>query len=174
MGAVQSPRLDIQLRNTTVWARSHFTRRLKDNERRDGCEVSGWRLSSCRGINRWEWCLGVGAAQEQTDVEGFPVVLWGRSNLHLWLCLHLLLSFYFSKYSTRPVDRHWKMNVLVSPADRTLSLGLQCGEHHNDGIVPGWSLDEPPELIPVHTDHGTPGTPLHHLLHLLCQHVLQK
>ena len=58
------------------------------------------------------------------------------------------------------------------PADRTLPLRLQGSEHDDDRVVPGWGLDEATELVPVHPDDRTPGGPLHHLVNLLWQQIL--
>lgn len=38
------------------------------------------------------------------------------------------------------------------PADRTLPLRLQGGEHDDNGVVPGRGLDETAELVSVHAD----------------------
>lgn len=60
------------------------------------------------------------------------------------------------------------------PANGALPLGLQCCEHDNNGVIPGRSLNEAPELVAVHPYDRTPRGPLHHLVHLLRQHVLNK
>ena len=59
------------------------------------------------------------------------------------------------------------------PAHGALPLRLQGGEHHDDRVVSGRGLDEAPELVSVHADHGASGGPLHQLLHLLRQQVLR-
>lgn len=60
------------------------------------------------------------------------------------------------------------------PADRTLPLRLESREHDDDGVVPGWGLNETTELVSVHPDNRAAGGPLHHLLHLLRQQILSK
>lgn len=59
-----------------------------------------------------------------------------------------------------------------APADGTLPLRLESREHDDDGVVPGRGLHETTELVSVHPDDWAPGRPLHHLLHLLRQQVL--
>lgn len=58
------------------------------------------------------------------------------------------------------------------PADRTLPLRLESCEHDDDGVVPGRGLHKTAEFVSVHPDDRAPGGPLHHLLHLLRQQIL--
>lgn len=58
------------------------------------------------------------------------------------------------------------------PADGTLPLRLEGSEHDNDRIVSGRGLDKATELVSIHPDNRTPRRPLHHLINLLWQQIL--